>query len=829
MGGRICDIAVFEKEPRIFYVATASGGVWKTDNGGMKMTPVFTNMEMPATGAIAVSPTNPDIVYVGMGEASSRNSTSWGNGVYKSIDGGKTWNHIGLTETMHIADIVIDPKNENNVYVGATGRLWGESDERGVYKSTDGGKTWNQILFVNKRTGVADMVMDPSNPNTILVAMWERIRYPWNFISGGEGSGLYKTTDGGKNWKKVTAGMPDGMLGRIGLSFHRKNPNMVVATIEASIPNASAAAGEWRRTATGGTFLSSNKGDSWKRVNNLNPRPFYFSMPRFDTQDDKRIYVFGVNAHLSEDQGTTFRVMPINNRVHVDYHAAWINPNDNNHMIVGNDGGVYQSRDKGNTWEHLNTMDIGQFYAIGYDFRKPYYIYGGLQDNNSWGGPTQSRHANGVGFWNWFTVAGGDGFYTLVDPNDWSTVYSESQGGALVRYDVNTGSSRGIQPRANSVIPPAPQGERYRFNWQSPLIISNHNSKTLYFGGNKVFKSPNRGDSWMVVSPDLSTNDPEKQKAGFGSVTPESTGAENHCTVVALSESPLKPGILWAGTDDGRLQVTQDDGKTWTDVYGNIPGLPKNAWCTRVVASKWDAAKAYATFDNHRLNDFKPYVYVTDDYGKTWTSIANGIPANEPIHVVREGVQNRELLFMGTEYGLWISFDRGTTWTKYKNNGFPTVPVHDLQIHPRDLDLIIGTHGRSLWILNVAPLEDLSAENRGKDMFLTKPQNVLLLGGPMGQVGDGDRVWVSTNSQPGTDFAYHLKAATTAEVKILVQDAAGNAITEMDGTGKAGLNVVRANQRVRRLAAGDYRVVLKVGDKETSTTLRVEAATWEQE
>lgn len=826
MGGRVADLAVYEKEPRIFYVATAAGGLWKTENAGMTMSLVYSNGPTISMGAVAVNPNDPNDVWLGMGEASSRNSVSYGDGVYRSKDGGKTWTHMGLAATEHISRIVVDPRNPNTVFVGALGKLWGENEERGLYKTTDGGKTWNKILGVDDKTGVIDLAMDPKNPNTMLCAMWQRRRYPWNFQSGGPGSGLYKTTDGGKNWRKIVKGMPGDMIGRIGLSYFRKDPKIVFATIEASVKAETQQEGQWRRTPTGGTFRSTDGGESWTKTSTTNPRPFYFSMPRQDPNDENRVYVFAVNVHLSTDKGTTFRNANYNT-VHVDYHAAWINPTDSNHMIVASDGGAYQSRDRGVTWEHLNTMDIGQFYAVGFDFRKPYYVYGGLQDNNSWGGPTQTRQAGGIGFFHWTTVTGGDGFYTLPDPDDWTTVYSESQGGALIRRNMKTGESRGIRPGLNSILPRPADTERFRFNWQSPLVISPHNSKTLYFGGNRVFRSVNRGDSWTIVSLDLTTNDPEKQRAGFGSTTPESTGAENHCTVVALSESPMRAGVIWAGTDDGRLQVTQDGGATWTDTYGNIPGLPANAWCSRVVASRILLGRAYATFDNHRMNDYKTYVYSTDDFGKTWTSLSGGLPANEPVHVIREGTQNGDFLALGTEFGLWLSLDRGQKWMKFKGGDFPTVPVHDLAIHPRELDMLIGTHGRSLWTLNVAPLEQLKSDALGQDVFLAKPQNVLLLGGPMGERGDGDRVWIARNSQPGTDIAYYLKADGSGAAKIEIQDAAGNSIQTMDGTTKAGLNVVRFAPRGRRLAPGDYRVVLTVGGKEYKTSLKIEDATWE--
>jgi photosystem II stability/assembly factor-like uncharacterized protein len=823
MGGRIVDIAVYEKAPRIFYAASAAGGLWKTVNGGMTMTPVWYPQKASGLGAVAVSATNPDVVWVGTGESTSRNSISWGEGVFMSKDGGKTFNFMGLADTQIISDIVIDPRDDNTVYVAALGRLWGANPERGVFKTTDGGKTWTKILAgKNDTSGAIDLIMDPSNPNTMLCAMWDRERRPWTFRSGGPGSGLFKTTNAGRSWNAITKGWPEGVTGRVGISYFHKNPKIVVATIEA------AKFGEGsQRTRTGGTFRSTDGGDSWVKVNDLNPRPFYFSLPRQDPQDENRIYVFGVNAHVSDDKGATFRVMPINNRVHVDYHAAWINPNDNNHMIVGNDGGVYQSRDRGETWEHMNTMVIGQFYAVGFDFRKPYYVYGGLQDNGSWGGPTQAL-MEGPTFMHWYGVGGGDGFYTQVDWNEWWFLYTESQGGAVGRINLKTGEERSIRPNNNNTFPPLPQGERLRWNWNTPIHLSPHNPRTIYVGANRLFKSVNQGDQWQVLSPDLTTNDPAKQRVGIESVSPEDTGAERHCTITTIGESPLRLGTIWVGTDDGQVHVTQDDGKTWSNVTANIPGLGANAWCTRVSPSRYVAGRAYVTFDNHRLNDFKPYVYVTEDYGKTWTNLGSSFGEGEVFHVIKEGVRNPELLFLGSDTGMHISMDRGKTWSKFKNANFPTTPVHDLAIHPRELDLVIGTHGRSIWILNVAPLEQLPSSEREKDVVLTRPQNVLLLGRNRMSIGDGDRVFAATNSQPGTDIAYYVKTAIAEEGKIEITNMNGDSVATLDAPGKAGLNVVRFNARGRgRLVAGDYKVTLTIGGKEYVTGLKVENATWE--
>lgn len=799
MGGRITDIAVYEKEPRIFYAASAAGGLWKTVNGGMTFTAVYDKGPTCAIGAVAVSQSNPDIVYMGMGEDTSRNSCSWGDGVYKSLDGGKTWSHLGLAPTKHISTVIIDPKDNNIVYIGAMGELWGENEDRGVFKTTDGGKTWSKVLYVDKRTGIADMVMDPSNPRTLLAACWEKIRYPWNWISGGPSSALMKTTDGGKTWKKITKGMPEGNLGRLGLSYFRKNPKIVIMSVE--------------NKGGGGVYRSTDGAESFTKMSNLNPRPFYFSNPRQDPSDENRVYMAAVQIHYSDNKGETFRVLQ--SSVHVDHHAMWINPTDSNHIIIGEDGGVAQTRDRGATWEHLNGMAIGQFYAIAFDMRKPYYVYGGLQDNGSWGGPTQSKKG-GVAFWDFYNIGGGDGFYVQVDPEDWRTAYSESQGGAIGRVDQLNGGSRFIQPR------PAQGEPRYRFNWNSPILISPHNSKTIYFAGNRLFKSVNRGDAWKVISPDLSTNDPAKQKPGEGSVTPENTGAEVHCTIVTISESPMRAGVLWVGTDDGLVHVSQDDGVTWTNVTANIPGVPAGIWCSRVVASRYSLGRAYVTFDGHRSNNYEPWVYMTDDFGKTWTKITNGLTTNHSVHVIREGLRNPDLLMLGTENGLWFSLNRGANWTIYKHPDWPTTPVNDIAIHPRDGDIVLGTHGRSIWTMPGWGLEELTAENLGKDVVLSKPGPVYLLGRVGRGEWDGNRIWTSPNNQPGTSIQWYCKAEM-GEAKITIADAAGNTVSELTGTGKPGLNQVFWNGRGRRpLTNGEYRVTLRLKDVDYVTSVKVE-------
>ncbi|HRJ26499.1 MAG TPA: hypothetical protein PLO61_03180 [Fimbriimonadaceae bacterium] len=798
MGGRIMDLAVYEPAPRIFYIGVAGGGVWKTVNGGLTVESVFDNDGPPAVGAVAVSQKNPDLVWVGTGEGSSRNSTSWGDGVYKSEDGGKTWKNMGLPKSFHIPRILIDPKDNNTVWVAALGQLWGANPDRGVYKTTDGGKSWKQVLFVDEKSGIADIAMDPKNPNTILAASWERMRKPYSWASGGPGSGLYKTTDGGKSWRKITKGLPETTLGRIGLSYFQADPKIVMATIEAR---------------GGGTFRSTDGGESWTKVNNLNPRPFYFSQPHYDPVNVDRLFVLGVSFHMSLDTGKTFRTVPMD--VHVDHHAMWINPKDNGHWIIGNDGGVAQTRDDGRTWQHINGMPLGQYYAIGYDMRKPYWVYGGLQDNGSWAFPTQTRRG-GVAYYDAYGVGGGDGFYVQVDPNDWKWLYSESQGGAISRLNQQTGESRFIRPRP-------PQGERYRFNWNAPIFISPHNSATIYFGGNRLFKSVDRGDNWRSLGGDLTTYDPAKQSPG-GGVTPEDTGAERHCTITTIGESPLRQGLLWVGTDDGNIQVSTDDGASWTNVVGNIPNLPKNAWVTRVTPSRFAENRCYVTIDHHRENDYNSYVFVTEDLGKTWTKLSNDLGVNECAHVIKEGTRNEDLLFLGTELSLWISLDRGKNWIRYQTNEYPNMIHHDLAVHPRELDLIIGTHSRSIWILPISPLEEMTAANRAKDMHLCKPtamQN-------MGRVGvpdwDGDGLFFSANTQPMARIYYHLKTATDKPVKVQIKRADGEILGDLTGSRNAGLNQVEWSGRARgrSLAPGDYSVILTVDDKSATTMLTVE-------
>ncbi len=815
MGGRIMDIAVYGPRPQLFYVATASGGLWKTENAGTTVKPVFQNETSISLGAVAVSQKDPNLVWVGSGEGSSRNSTAWGDGVYKSTDGGATWKNMGLKETMHIARVVIDSRDDNTIYVGALGRLWGPSADRGVYKSTDGGKTWDHVLKVDDTTGVAELIQNPKKPNELLCAMWTRQRKAYDFTSGGPNSALYRSTDSGKTWKKITKGLPAGPLGRIGLSYHHADPTHVVATVEYSVKEAAERAGATQMNG-GGTYISTDGGESWQRQTGLNPRPFYFSQPHWDPVDKNRIYVCGVSLHVSDDMGKTFRTL--NASIHADNHALWIDPKDNQTMVVGNDGGVYVSRDRALKWQHINNIVASQFYAVAFDNRKPYWVYGGLQDNGSWGYPTQNARG-GVSWFDAYNIGGGDGFHVQVDPNDWTTLYSESQGGAVGRIDQKNGTQRSIRPRNATGEPPL------RFNWSTPIYLSPHNSTTVFVGANRLFKSVNRGDTWKAISPDLTTNDPEKQKPGVNSVTPENTGAERHCTIITISESPTKPGLIWVGTDDGLVWVTQDDGVNWTNVTANVPGLAPNTWCSRVTASKYVEGRCYATFDGHRSNDFKPYVYVTEDFGKTWSPLHSSLPEFDCAYVIKEGLVNGDLLILGSEMSLRFSLDRGKTWVRFVND-FPSVAIHDAVIHPRDQDLVLATHGRGIWTMDISALEQLNAENMGKDVFVAKPQPVYNMGRSAGTPWDGDQTFLSSNTQPGTTIYYWLKTKATGEVKVSVQDAAGTQVTELTGTGSEGLNAVRWNARARGRIAdpGDYRVVVTVGGKEYTTSIKVDRA-----
>ncbi len=799
MGGRIDDFAVVESNPDIIYVGTASGGVFKTINGGTTWEPVFDDQPVSTIGDVTVAPSDPSIVWVGSGEANNRQSSSWGNGVYRSTDAGKTWKHMGLDATMHIGRIVISPSDPNTVYVAAGGNLWGPSKDRGVYKTTDGGKTWNNVLFVNEDTGASDIAMNPDSPGTLIAAMYQRRRTVFGYNGSGPGSGLYKSTDGGATWKKLEKGLPwdpdakkpaasadkDKVvdpeavkeIGRIGVNFYRRNANVVYALIE---------------HASGGVFRSDDQGETWTRASETNPRGQYYSQIVIDPNNDQRLWVAGAQMYYSEDGGKTFKSNLVQ-KIHGDYHAIWIDPRDSDHMIAGSDGGIYMSHDRGKTWDYLNNVAIGQFYEIGLDMQRPYRICGGLQDNNVWCGPSATLDTHGIANSDWFTVGGGDGFYALFDPSDPSTVYGESQDGNLLRRNLKTHESRSIRP-------PAAEGERLRFQWSSPLVISAFDSKTIYYGGNYLFKSTDRGDSWTRLGGDLTTNQDRDKLPIMGRVPDKLTmsrhdGVQAWPEITTISESPLNRDLLYAGTDDGNLQVTRDGGKSWKNVSPK-----KGTYVSRIVASRFNEGTAYATLDGHRSNDFGVYVFVTADYGETWKPIRNGLTDDAgTVHVIREHYRNPKLLFLGTERGLYISNDQGGRWTRLKLN-LPTVPVDDIAIHPRENDLVLATHGRSIWILDdLGAVEQMTDAIPSEDLhvFNARTATEWRLANRSGVTGH--KAFFGPNPPNGALITYFLKSkpAEKEKVKITVSDKDGKVIREIDGTGDVGVNRVTWDLRTR--------------------------------
>ncbi len=729
MSGRVTDIQAMGDDFRHVLVASASGGVWKSTNAGTTWEPIFDEYGSASIGAVAIFPKNPDIIWVGTGEANVRNSVGWGDGMYKSTDGGKTFTRVGLEDSHHIARIITHPENPDIVYVAAQGHLWGYTGQRGLYKTTDGGETWLKLsngLPNDGKTGCTDIKMDPIDPDVLYTAFWQRLRQPHRFDSGGPNGGLFKSTDGGQTWKKLTEGLPEGDIGRIGIAIYRGDPKIVMAIVEHGVQprRGSEDYDDLSKLGTG-IYRSEDGGERWAYLNRYNSRPFYYSQIYINPNDDQRVYAMGGQAQVSQDGGKTFQSgMP---GIAGDFHVMWLDPNNKDRYYVGNDKGVSITYDHG---EHFNFFDnyaISQIYAVSADLRDPYYVYVGLQDNGIWGGPSNSRDYNGIFNDHWFKFHSGDGFYTAVDPTDWTTIYTESQGGRMRRnHALFRQKSMGITPnRTNTlnwedVVPKQadPSHPVVRMNWNTPFVLSHHNPHTLYYGANFLFKSVDRGDHWQIISPDLSTNDPKKTLRDSGGLTRDVTGAEVHCTLITISESPLVPGLIWVGTDDGNVQLTLDDGVTWTNVRQNIPDVRETLWVSRVEASHFDKAVCYVTFDGHRSDDFRPYVYKTEDFGRTWENIANNLPDEHSVYVIREDMKNKNLLFVGTEFGVFASVNGGKSWTQLKN-GIPTVAAHDLLIHPRAADLIAGTHGRGVYILDdITPLQQFTEEVSGKDAHL---------------------------------------------------------------------------------------------------------------
>ncbi len=826
MGGRIDDLAVVEDNPSIYYVGVATGGLWKTVNNGTTFDPVFDEQGSTSVGDVAVAPTDPSIVWVGTGEPNNRQSSSWGDGVYRSLDAGKTWKNMGLRDTKHIARVVIDSRDPNIVYVAALGHLWGPNKERGVFKTTDGGKTWTNVLFINEDTGITDLAMDPESPLTLYAAAYQRRRTPWGFNGGGPGSALYKTIDGGATWAKLTKGLPEGVTGRIGIDIYRRNPNILYALVE---------------NAKGGTFRSDDRGETWRKMSDLTSRPMYYSQIRIDPNNDQRLWQLAANMYNSDDGGKTWNGNLVQ-RIHGDYHALWINPANSNHVLTGSDGGMHASYDRGRTWDFINTIPLGQFYEVSLDNQKPFWVYGGLQDNGSWSGPSGTLTQEGITNDDWFRIGGGDGFYSVVDPTDPSIVYVESQNGTVSRLELKTGERKSIKPEAR------PGEKRYRFDWNSPIVISPHNNRTIYFAGNRVFRSPDRGNTW-TWSDDLSKNQDREKLPIMGALPDKTTlsrhdGVETFGQVVTLAESPVKEGLLYAGTDDGNLQVSRDSGKTWKNITDNIPNTPKGTYVSRVVPSRYAEGTAYVTFDGHRADDYSTYVFVTADFGESWKAIKSNIPAGVTARVIREHPRNQNLLFLGTEFGAYVSFDRGARWTRLKGN-LPLVRIDDMQIHARDNALVLATHGRSIWVLDdLSPLERAAESILTEDVHLFEfaPATHFRLYGRKGNTG---HKWFAAANPPyGAVINYYVKEKPKDDVKITITNQSGAVIRDLKGAKEAGLNRIVWDLRLNppvppvegqeggggffgaprgpRVQPGTYTVKIAVGDKTDTGNVTVQ-------
>jgi len=693
-GGRIHDIEVLPNDPATVFIASASGGIWKSTNKGTTWKPVFDDQAVSTFGDMAISLSNPDVIYAGSGEQQNRQSTSWGNGIYKSVNQGETWRSIGLEKTYHIARVIIHPENPNIVFVAALGNLWNSSKERGVYQTTNGGKNWKKVLYIDDMTGVVDMAMDKNNPNILYAATYQRMRKAWGFNGGGPGSGIYKTTDGGKTWNELTGGLPPGEKGRIGLAASKTRSNIIYATIE--------------HADSSGFYRSGNGGRTWKRVNKLNPRPMYYSHIFVDPNNDDIVYMLATEFYRTKDAGKTFYQMPTRPTydvgVHSDHHTLWINPNNSNHFFLAGDAGLHESWDGGVAYNRLNNIPIGQFYGIGADMEVPYNIYGGMQDNHSWMGPSATRHWLGILADDWKQVGFGDGMYQQPDPES-SMLYNASQNGNIIRVDRKTGNMQGLKPF------PSDSKEKYRFDWVTPLAISKHSSKKVFLGGNRLFISDNGGDSWERTE-DLSSNTNRDSLTIMGVLGADiklskNDGTSSYGEIISISESPLWHRVIWVGTDDGNIQVSRDGGEKWEEVSGNITGIPAGSYVSRVLSSIRDRGSAYVTFDRHREGDWRPYVYRTEDYGKTWVPLTRGLPSGS-VNVIAEHPDNPDVLFLGTEHAVYLSVNAGSDWTKFKSN-LPTTLYDDLLIHPREKDLVLGTHGRSFWVLDdTSPLAEWS-------------------------------------------------------------------------------------------------------------------------
>lgn len=893
-GGRVDDIAVSKTDPSLIYIAYATGGIFKSVNNGTTFEPVFESYTTASFGSLAIAPTNSNIVYAGSGEANNRNTSSFGDGIYKTVDGGKTWANVGLKETQTISRVVVDPHNADIVYVAANGHLFGPNPERGIYKTVDGGKTWILAKFIDENTGFTDLSMDPSNANVLYAASYQRRRSGCCYNGGGPGSGLWKTTDAGKTWMRLSGGgLPTGTYGRIALDVSAANPRVVYAQIEVGeVGNDSTTvtAGEGAGAPTGrggfepcnngsplategrgrggsradsppplnpkrsGVYRSSDAGKTWTLMSNCDERPLYFSQLRADPSNADVVYVGGSPTSISKDGGKTFTAL---SRAggnaepsHVDIHAIWVDPRNSKHLMIGTDGGLNVTWDQGKSWNPVVTMAAGLSYWVSADLRRPYYVFTGMQDNGVWGGPSGTRAVEGV-IPNsaWFGISPGDGFKNAVDPTDFHVVYAESQNGTASRYDLRTGAQQSIHPVAGGVSPREPRangtcvdgrvggrggggrggagqranvlnaepGEQYRFNWNTPYELSPNDPNILWFGGNRLFKSYNRGDTY-VESADLTKNIDRCKvnlmgARGDKSQLGKNDGVTSYSTIISIAESPVTAGVVWAGTDDGNVQISKDGGATFTEVGKNLPGLPAGAltsdnpyWISRIETSHFDAATTYVAVDGHRSDDLRPYVFVTHDFGRTFQSINGNLPASGDVQVIREDPRSKNVLYVGTEFGLFVSLDAGKTWSRM-HGGFPTVRTDDILVHPRDGDLIVATHGRGVWIADdITPLHQL-------DSVASSPSYLFDVRPPVAYQRDlqldrcrptlpcfGQSLFLAENAPAGTAISYYLGEGAPAQVTLTVSDASGRPVCRSDAPGGAGLHRVQWTLAIPLLA-----------------------------
>jgi photosystem II stability/assembly factor-like uncharacterized protein len=812
MSGRITSIDASIDDPRLVFVGAASGGLWKSTNGGTTFNDVFEE-EIQIIGAVTVDQNDNETVWIGTGEPWTRNSISIGNGIYKSINGGDSWKNVGLEKTEHIAEIIINPENSDEVYVAALGKVWGSNEDRGLFKTNDGGTSWEKILYVNENTGCSDITMDPENPNVIYAAMWDFQRKPYTFRSGGVGSGVYRTSDGGASWEQVEIETRYDEIGRISVEFSRADPNIIYTVIESE---------------KSALYRSLDKGKTWElrtTATMVGERPFYFSLLIADPIDTNRIYKPGFTLNVSVDGGYSFSFPFVEGgRVHSDLHALWINPNDNSHMYLGTDGGLYISYDKGSTWLHAQNLPLSQFYHVSVDNQKPYNVYGGLQDNGSWVGPSES--VGGITNSDWLNVGYGDGFNVLPDPKDDNILYWQYQGGNVMRFYKDTRQIKDIKPFSDD------PDEKLRFNWDTPIVFSPANEGMMYVGAQYLFRTTDRGDSWDKISSDLTTNDPEKQKQEeSGGLTIDNSTAENHCTIYTISESSIDNKIIWVGTDDGNLQITNDDGNNWKDVTSNIIGLPKNTWCSKVTASSFDANTAYAVFDGHRNGDKKVYVYKTTDLGETWSSLATENIETFARTIVEDFV-NPDLLFLGTDYGLYITIDGGNQWIRFEGD-VPKVPIYEMVIHPTENDLVIGTHGRGILILDdITPLRLLTNEVFESELTIFPIEPYVITNPRYGYGISGDHEFRGANPTSSAVITYYMKKRHVfGDMSMEIYNSDGELVKTLPAGKNKGINRVRwaVSKKPPKVKAsspllafrtafgptfppGDYKILIKKGD-----------------